>query len=255
MARKLLFIFLLITTFALSAPLRNSSSTNSSPLPDSSLVESEIHDAIRERLAALRRQDAAAYASFFAPDCLLTSDDGALSKPQDVTGEWSANYRAGIIFHGSDALDLEVHSYGELAVAAFRLELDEDWSGQKVMNAFRYTNVFAHRNGRWLLIASQETAIPNARRLAAKVDPAFFDSYAGEYELTPRYLVKVKREGDQLMELWPGDTSFVTDIPVDQSTFVSRGAAGEIIYAKNSAGKVTHFIYRTAGGDLIARKK
>ena len=66
--------------------------------------------------------------------------------------------------------------------------------------------------------------------------------------------MKVKRQGDKLMDLWPGDSDYVEDLAVDQKTFVVRGELGEIIYVRGADGAVTHFIERTAGGDLIAKK-
>lgn len=254
MSRNTLLAFLLLLALAVYDAPSQSYAAKSVSRGDEARVEDQIRDAIRQRLAALRREDASAYASFFAPECLVTSDAGAVGKPQDISSDWLTNAHAGVSYHGSDVLDLQVHSYAEIAVAVFRLELDEDWSGQKLLNSSRYTDVFVRRDGRWLLVAHQETPIPNARRVAAKIDPVLFDAYAGEYRLTPRYIVKVKHEGPNLMELWPGDSDFEADIPVDQSTFVSRGAAGEVIYVKTRKGKVTHLIYRTPAGDIIGAK-
>jgi hypothetical protein len=103
-------------------------------------------------------------------------------------------------------------------------------------------------------VAHHETPIPNARRVAAKVDPKVFDAYVGEYQITPNYIVKVKREGDKLMDQWPGDAVYTEDVPVSESTFVAKGELGEVIYVKDDTGKVSHFIVRTGLGDLIATK-
>jgi hypothetical protein len=90
--------------------------------------------------------------------------------------------------------------------------------------------------------------------VAAKVDPKVFDAYVGEYQITPKYTVKVKREGDKLMDRWPGDAAYTEDVPVSESTFVARGELGEVIYVKDDTGRVSHFIIRTGLGDLIAMK-
>jgi hypothetical protein len=139
-------------------------------------------------------------------------------------------------------------------VASYRLELDEDWAGQKLFGASRFTDVFALREGRWLLVAHQETPQPNARRLAAQVDPALYDAYAGEYRITPGYAIEVKREGNKLMERWPGDAGYVEDVPVSESTFVARGEAGMTVYVKDQDGKVGKLIYRTSSGDLVGKR-
>lgn len=52
-----------------------------------------------------------------------------------------------IPYQGSDPLDVQVHAYGDIAVASFRLELDEDWAGQKRFGTSRFTDVFARRGG------------------------------------------------------------------------------------------------------------
>src|SRR5271170_3107063 len=220
----------------------------------SAAVESEIKQAIHQRLDALRRGDAKAYLSYFGDDCIVTGDNGALTKPENIAKEWGDDSHSGILYKGSEPTELTVHVYGDMAVASFRVELDEDWAGQKLLEASRINDVFARRAGWWLLVAHHETPIPNARRVAAKVDPALFDGYAGEYQLPPNQIVTIKREGDKLMERWPGATEFSEEVPVSESTFVARGELGEVIYVKDEHGKVSHFIVRTSLGDLIAKK-
>jgi len=56
------------------------------------------------------------------------------------------------------------------------------------------------------------------------------------------------------MEQWPGATEYSEEVPVSESTFVARGELGDVIYVKDKTGKVSHFIVRTGGGDLIAKK-
>jgi ketosteroid isomerase-like protein len=224
------------------------------PVRESAKVENEVKEAIHQRLDALRRGDVKAYISYYGEECIVTGDNGALLKPEDIAKEWADDHHSGIVFKGGEPMDVQVHAYGDMAVASFRTELDQDWAGQKLFESSRFTDVFARRAGRWLLVAHHETPIPNARRVAVKVDPAIFAAYAGEYQITPTFIVKVKREGDKLMDQWPGTTEFDEDIPVSKTTFVARGELGEAIYVKDESGKVSHFILRTGLGDLIAKK-
>jgi ketosteroid isomerase-like protein len=217
-------------------------------------VENEIREAIRQRLEAVYRGDAKAYVTYFGDDCIITGDNGALVKPEAIVKEWADDLHSGATFKASDLMDFQVHSYGDIAVASFRIDLDQDRDGQKLFESSRFTDVFARRGGRWLLVVHHETTIPNARRVAAKVDPAVFDAYAGEYQLPLNQTVKIKREGDKLMEQWPGATEYSEEVPVSESTFVARGELGEVIYVKDKTGKVSHFIIRTGSGDLIAKK-
>jgi ketosteroid isomerase-like protein len=225
-----------------------------SPVRVSAKVENEIKETIHERLDALRRGDVRAYVSYYADECIVTGDNGALVRPEAIAKEWADDHRFGIVYKGGEPMDLRVHAYGDMAVASFRTELDQDWGGQKLLESSRFTDVFARRGGRWVLLAHHETPIPNARRVVVKVNPSVFDAYAGEYQITPNYIVKVKREGDKLMDQWPGDTGYTEDVPVSESTFVARGELGEVIYVKDATGRVSHFIVRTGLGDLIAKK-
>src|ERR1700733_2670470 len=220
----------------------------------SAAVESEIRQAIHQRLDALRRGDAKAYLGYFGDDCIVTGDNGAFIKPEGIAKEWADDSHAGILYKGSEPMELTVHIYGEMAIASFRVETDQDWAGQKLFEASRINDTFARRGGKWVLVAHHETPIPNARRVAAKVDPKVFDAYVGEYQITPDYIVNVKREGDKLMDQWPGDKAYTEDVPVSESTFVARGELGEVIYVKDDTGTVSHFIVRIGLGDLIAKK-
>jgi ketosteroid isomerase-like protein len=225
-----------------------------SPMQVSAKVENEVKEAIHQRLDALRRGDAKAYVSYYGDDCIITSDNGALVKPEEIAKEWSDHYHLGIVYKGGEPIDIQVHAYGDMAVASFRTELDQDWGGQKLFESSRFTDVFARRGGRWLLVAHHETPIPNARRVAVKVNPSVFDAYIGEYQITPNYIVKVKREGNKLMDQWPGGTEYAEEVPVSETTFVGRGELGEVIYVKDETGQVSHFILRNGLGDLIAKK-
>jgi ketosteroid isomerase-like protein len=255
MKRILVFALLILTcpalTYCQAGKERSSARASAGVSPS---VENEIREAIRQRLDAVYRGDAKAYVTYFGDDCIITGDNGALVKPEAIVKEWVDDLHSGATFKASDLMDFQVHSYGAIAVATFRIDLDQDREGQKLFESSRFTDAFARRGGRWLLVVHHETPIPNARRVVAKVDPAVFDAYAGEYQLPLNQIVKIKREGDKLMEQWPGATEYSEEMPVSESTFVARGELGEVIYAKDETGKVSHFIVRTGGGDLIAKK-
>ncbi len=247
--------FVLALFILVSASLAHSqASKKPSSAGASAKAENEVKQAIRQRLALLARRDMKTYLTYFADDCIVIDDNGAVMKSQDIVKESADELQSGIIYRADAPLDFRVRSYGDTAVATFRLNYDEDWAGQKTYSSARLTDVLVRRGRRWLVVSHQETPIPYARSVAAKVDPSVFDAYVGEYQLTPNFIVKVKRAGDQLMDQWPGDAVYTADVPVSETTFVARGGLGEAIYVKDESGRVTHFIFRTASGDLIAKK-
>ena len=71
--------------------------------------------------------DAKAYIGFYGDDCIVTGDNGALVKPEEIAKEWADDHHSGIVYKGGEPIDLQVHAYGDMAVASFRTELDQDW--------------------------------------------------------------------------------------------------------------------------------
>jgi ketosteroid isomerase-like protein len=138
--KRHLFIVLLILIG--SAVALSQVSKKAAMVQDSSKTEKEVTDAIHQRLAALRRGDAKLYASYFGDDCIITGDNGALAKPEQISAEWANDLHSGIIYSGGEPLDVQVHAYGEFAVASFRTELDQDWSGQKLLESSRFYRRF-----------------------------------------------------------------------------------------------------------------
>jgi len=92
---------------------------------ESSKVGNEIKEAIHQRLDAFRRGDVKAYASFYDRDSIVTGDNGALVKPEHIAKEGTDDHRSGITSKGGEPIDLQVHAYGDMAVASFRTELDQ----------------------------------------------------------------------------------------------------------------------------------
>jgi hypothetical protein len=44
--------------------------------------------------------------SYFGDDCIITSDNGALVKPEGIAKEWADDLHADITFKGGEPLDV-----------------------------------------------------------------------------------------------------------------------------------------------------
>jgi hypothetical protein len=81
----------------------------------------------------------------------------------------------------------------------------------------------------------------------AKVDPSTYDAYVGDYELAPKIVATVSREGDKLIGRLPGQEP-VELLPENETTFFVRGMEGErYLLVKDASGRVTHAIQRVFG--------
>lgn len=83
-------------------------------------------------------------------------------------------------------------------------------------------------------------------RVIAKVDPAIYDAYVGEYEIAPGFILFVTREGDRLFSrALPIPTPpSMTDqpksemFPESETTFFVRDANATFTFVKNDKGQV-----------------
>jgi CubicO group peptidase (beta-lactamase class C family) len=92
---------------------------------------------------------------------------------------------------------------------------------------------------------------------AAKVDPAVFDGYAGNYEADVpgkgKEVFELSRDGSRLF-LQPRGKSKVLLTPESETSFYIRAVDSEAQVVKDQAGKVTHLVLIADGQEIRARK-
>lgn len=68
--------------------------------------------------------------------------------------QWLARYQSGDLRHDSFTWDdVRVRVYGDTAVATGRQTQQSAFKGRDIAGQFRATQVFARRDGRWLLVS------------------------------------------------------------------------------------------------------
>ncbi|MGZ8844998.1 MAG: serine hydrolase [Pyrinomonadaceae bacterium] len=86
-----------------------------------------------------------------------------------------------------------------------------------------------------------------------KVDPKLYDSYAGEYELQPGFIITITNEGGKLMGAPTGQPKFEL-VPTSPSDFFLKEVNAQISFIKDDAGKVTELILNQNGRKMPAKK-
>ena len=92
-----------------------------------------------------------------------------------------------------------------------------------------------------------------ASSTAKRHDPAVFDSYSGDYEIGPNFILTVTREGDKLMGQATGQPKVELD-PATEKQFVIPSARANITFEKDSTGKVTGLVLDQGGRKINAKK-
>jgi ketosteroid isomerase-like protein len=105
---------------------------------------------------ALVKNDAAALDQYEADDIVNTDPGGRVNdKAQDKKDLSSGDVK----FESLDIKDIKVRVYGNAAVATGTNDVKASTKGQDVSGAYRFTDTWVKRNGKWQCVASQVTKI------------------------------------------------------------------------------------------------
>jgi CubicO group peptidase (beta-lactamase class C family) len=94
--------------------------------------------------------------------------------------------------------------------------------------------------------------LPAAHKVA-KVDPKIYDTYVGRYELEPKVIATITREGDRLMIEVTGQ-SRVEMFPESDTVFFLKVVDATITFVKDDKGKVGHLVIDQGGRDAKAKR-
>jgi ketosteroid isomerase-like protein len=206
----------------------------------------EIGRLIRERLDAYGRADAIAWSRFVADDCLCATSTKAALQREIATRLSNVKNWLG------DIVDLEVHVYGDTAVARYRVTEYSELAGQRISFQVWRNETHVRRGGVWRLVAGGESEIPQDPAVA-KVDPKVYDAYVGQYEYAPGVIDTVIREGDHLLVQVTGQGKEEV-FPENETTYFGKQQNWRMIFVKDEQGRVTSVRFRQHGQDFIARK-
>jgi len=90
-------------------------------------------------------------------------------------------------------------------------------------------------------------------RTEVKVDPQVYDSYAGDYELAPNFILTITSEGGKLMAQASGQPKNEL-FPTSETEFFLKVVNAQITFVKNEQGQVTQLILHQNGRNMPAKK-
>jgi uncharacterized protein (TIGR02246 family) len=124
---------------------------------DSGNVEQTILKLEQDWANALKTGDVAAIERIEADDYTFTDPEGKVSgKAEDIADLKSGDFKA----QSMDLKDMKVRVLDDdAAVVTGVMDLKATQKGKDISGQYRFTDVFAKRNGRWQPVASQGTRI------------------------------------------------------------------------------------------------
>lgn len=192
--------------------------------------------------------------------------DAAVAKYRDLKAKQSATY---------DFAEPELNSLGyrlmqtgkvKEAIEIFKLNVEAYPQGANTYDSL--AEAYMNNNERDLAIKNYKksielnpkntNAVERLKKLEnptapATVDAKTFDTYVGEYELAPGFILRVFRDGDKFMTQATGQSEIEIYAESDGS-FAPRTFPAKLTFIKDADGKVTSVKLSQGGRETIGKK-
>jgi hypothetical protein len=248
--KQLLSVAVLIVMGTVSTVVAQNSGSGAAQ--DYATIQQEIKESIRQRHAAYLRGDREAYRQYISDRCYFAGVGGVDTAAQQLESVKPAvGEKLGLELLG----DVSVQVYGSTAIATYAQNKKHIYGSQTLNATVGVADTYIKKDGRWLLILHAEVSMP-PKRTAAKVDPAIYKAYVGQYEWAPGYVDTVTLNGNKLMARITGEEKAVEFQPENETNFFIENDEddGVTTFVKDTSGKVTHYVYRAHGQDIIGKK-
>jgi hypothetical protein len=204
-----------------------------------------IAQAIRERFDAFGRADADAWGRYVADDCLCGPTDKS-----GIQRELRAR-PPGVRMWIDEMTGLEVRLRGDVAAVRYRQIEHTQIGEQRIDLPQLKSETYVRRDGRWLLLAGLDSALP-IDPPRATVDPARYDALVGRYEYAAGVADVVTRDGARLL-VQPTGGPPEELVPEDATTFFLAGQPWRYVFVMEG-GRATALRFRMFGRELVARR-
>ncbi len=104
-----------------------------------------------------------------------------------------------------------------------------------------------HQGGQALTVPKLKEETP------AKIDPAVYGAYVGEYELAPNAIMTITQEGEQLFVQLTGQPKFEV-FPRSETEFFLQVVKADIKFVKDEAGKAASLVLKQGGAEQTAKR-
>ena len=118
-------------------------------------AEQELMKLERDWMEAVKKHDAEALGQLLADDFFATDEQGRVTNKSQYVSEMKA---LSVDSYAVDEFSFRIN--GETAVVSVRWTLKAAFQGQDISGAYRETNVWMKRDGRWRVVSSHISRIP-----------------------------------------------------------------------------------------------
>ena len=142
---------------------------------------------------------------------------------------------------------------GDVATVIHRDDEKEQYHGQNLTAQYLMTETWQRQTGTWKLLQVHAYSVlkePPAISLSASQ----LDEYIGRYQGGPELVYSIKREGDHLVGEREGRPGSKLLVEVRDVLFISGQLRTRKIFTRDDNGRITGFLDRREGNDLVWKK-
>ena len=211
----------------------------------------EIAEQIKMRHAALQRHDRVDY-SVFLDQSAVFAEPGEVNTGVQQLAEARPTLGVKKVIE-SDAP--KVTSFGRTVVAVYRQSEKEIYGEQSLTHRWMVVETYLKKDDNWLLIAHVQVPEP-LKRKSVEVSPALLAQYAGQYEWGPGFVDTISLAGGKLLAQTTNEDKPDELLALNETTFFEDGDGDEslVVFEKGATGKVSGYVLRSRGGEIIAKK-
>jgi len=208
-------------------------------------------------LDAVAPGDTKLWGSVLAPDYICVDESGVITDRKESLDQLKP-LPPGV----SGNIKISAYSarfIGDVATVVHTDEEEEFYHGQTVHARYLTSETWLRQkngqrqNGEWKLLMSHVYSILHEPP-AVTLTPAELDAYVGHYTASSSLSFTIKREGDHLVGERESGPAVTLNTELRDVFFVSGKLRTRKIFSRDDSGKVTGFVDRREGNDLVWKR-
>ena len=253
-------LLLIVLSLLIQMPL---TAAAQSALPPDSALTAEVRRLITARVASAVAGDSAALHRLLAPGYVHVNDSGNRHTSQGllrfVGGRRPEPGTAASAWKVS-VTRVEVRRVGAVLLADAYVTLEARVGTGGVSSRLRDMNVLIRDGGQWRFAQHSETPVEALGdfRVAAPPDSVALEEFVGDFESWPGLVDRITQRGAGLYVQNPDHPEWGIGRLIAagaEAFYPEDDSAALMVFVRDTAGRVTHFITRLTGGPLIVARK
>lgn len=239
-------LFRILAPAALIAPLAAGATA-----PATESIEALIKRQSQEFSDASAAGDAAVLSRYLDDRVVFMNESGSVATKKDIVDGAQPSPKG--FSNTLTQTDWQLELHGPVAVTSFTDVSTVQFHGQTLHAKYRSTEVWLEEDKDWRMISSQTIALQDDPP-EVKLPVAVLDEYVGTYRAGADFSFTISRKGDELTGVSGDGPPFAMKAEIKDVLFTPGQPRTRRIIQRDANGKVTGFVSRREGHDLVLKR-